>query len=232
MKRMNHGGSLGSQHQLQAGLGSNQVMIIYNNINNKTICCVPRTKSKKAQQHSYIFIFHSFSKSSVLAKTWWANMAVRRRGSSKSLDLRATVLPWTKTGETIANPSPLCPHSYFSIILDYIEKCIALLFGFTLLQNHVLRRDDWLPDYWTIITTITIIIILIFIITSSSSSSSHHPPAVPRWEDRLSSSSQNNLVNLSSGQQLPGRPDSRWALIDQSNSWRRSRNRAVKNTNM
>ena len=25
MKRMNHGGSLGSQHQLQAGLGSNQV---------------------------------------------------------------------------------------------------------------------------------------------------------------------------------------------------------------
>ena len=35
MKRMNHGGSLGSQHQLQAGLGSNQVMIIYiNNINN------------------------------------------------------------------------------------------------------------------------------------------------------------------------------------------------------
>ena len=30
-----------------------------------------------------------------------------------------------------------------------------------------------------------------------------------RWEDRLSSSSQNNLVNLSSGQQLPDRPDSR-----------------------
>ena len=43
MKRMNHGGSLGSQHQLQAGLGSNQVMIIYNNINNKTIYSVPRT---------------------------------------------------------------------------------------------------------------------------------------------------------------------------------------------
>ena len=54
MKRMNHGGSLGSQHQLQAGLGSNQVMIIYiNNINNKINCGVPRTKSKKAQQHSY-----------------------------------------------------------------------------------------------------------------------------------------------------------------------------------
>ena len=60
MKRMNHGGSLGSQHQLQAGLGSNQVMIIYNNINNKTICCVPRTKSKKAQQHSYTFYISFF----------------------------------------------------------------------------------------------------------------------------------------------------------------------------
>ena len=128
MKRMNHGGSLGSQHQLQAGLGSNQVMIIYNNnissinninnINNKIICCVPRTMSKKAQQHRYIFIFHSFSKSSVLAKTWWANMAVRRRGSSKSLDLRATVLPWIKTGETIANPTSLCLISLsYSIIL-------------------------------------------------------------------------------------------------------------------
>ena len=33
--------------------------------------------------------------------------------------------------------------------------------------------------------------------------------AILRWEDRLSSSSQNNLVNLSSGQQLPDRPDSR-----------------------
>ena len=28
MKRMNHGGSLGSQHQLQTGLGSNQVTIM------------------------------------------------------------------------------------------------------------------------------------------------------------------------------------------------------------
>ena len=70
----------------------------------------------------------------------------------------------------------------YSTLLNII-KCIALLFGFTLPQNHVLRWDDWLPDYWTIITTITITIIIftiiIFTITSSSSSSSHHPPLFP-----------------------------------------------------
>ena len=68
MKRMNHGGSLGSQHQLQAGLGSNQVMIIYININNKP-SAVFHGPSKKNQQHNYFFYISFFSKSSVLAKT-------------------------------------------------------------------------------------------------------------------------------------------------------------------
>ena len=78
----------------------------------------------------------------------------RRKGSSKSLDLLATVLQWTKTG-----------------------KFDALL---------------------VILLVILLVLVLILVLLD-----------ILRWEDRLSSSSQNNLVNLSSGQQLPDRPDSR-----------------------
>ena len=56
MKRMNHGGSLGSQHQLQAGLGSNQVMIMY--INNHLLCSMDQVKKgPTAQLHFYISFF-------------------------------------------------------------------------------------------------------------------------------------------------------------------------------
>ena len=180
---------------------------------------------KKTNSTTTFFIFHSSANPRFWPKP---DGRIWRSGEGDSQKVWTCGL-LSCHGQRQVKPLPI-PRPCVSILISLsystllnIIKCIALLFGFTLPQNHVLRWDDWLPDYWTIITTITIII-LIFIITS--------PPAVPRWEDRLSSSSQNNLVNLSSGQQLPDRPDSRWALIDQSNSWRRSRNREVKKTNM
>ena len=56
MKRMNHGGSLGSQHQLQAGLGSNQVMIIYININNKPSAVFHGPSKKNPTAHLLFYI--------------------------------------------------------------------------------------------------------------------------------------------------------------------------------
>ena len=54
-------------------------------------------------------------------------------------------------------------------------------------------------DALFVILAILLVILLVLILLD-----------ILRWEDRLSSSSQNNLVNLSSGQQLPDRPDSRY----------------------
>ena len=178
MKRMNHGGSLGSQHQLQAGLGSNQVMIIY--INNKIICCVPRTKSKKAQQHSYWATFLYFILSA--NPRFWPKPDGRIWRSGEGDPQKV----WTCGllschGQRQVKPLPIprpCVSILISLSYSIISKCIALLFGFTLPQNHVLRWYDWLPDYWTIIITITIITIIIFIITSSPCCSQVGRPSV------------------------------------------------------
>ena len=58
MKRMNHGGSLGSQHQLQAGLGSNQVMIIQHQQQNHLLCSTDQfKKGPTAQLHFHTSFF-------------------------------------------------------------------------------------------------------------------------------------------------------------------------------